>query len=428
MAQAFDRSKFKATSTAELKKADSDNGNADFFKIVEGENRFRIYPYHPDGGGNTFAELKETHWLEIEVPVYENGKKTDKVERKGRSIFNSITHGGTPKDIIEEYINFAKGIAKDNFPNNQAEQDKFLDPIIGGFKSQYDGIVKQQKWTMYVDKLGLDGSKVFGQVEIGKAVKFRLNTLAANEASSDPLGTDPFTDLVDGRAINITYNKNASPQEKYKTEFYAPLIPKGGGKITLFPISDEDLEKFMKVETLAKRFRNNYKLSDFDKAMNGLKYFDDKYKIGVFAHEAFMDIAEEISKYYPEPSQDEQQKEDQKNGQDINKMFTAPKVTNPEADTFDEMDRQELKDFCKEQKTGIIVMNNTSDDEIRNKLREWYNSLESGKKSTPKEVPVKSEEKSDLPWENGVKSAPEKKAESKVSTADRLAALRSVKK
>lgn len=399
MSQGFDRSKFKATRVAVSKQADTeveslvrrkDFVTADFIdlkKLGSGTYKFRIYPPHPADGGDQYAEAKAVHWLVVDKPefkdgqpVYEKDGKTPVLKRGPKPFFNSRIHGGTKKDIIEEYITFAEKLAKENFPGDDKKQKEFLDPIYGGYNSNYDGIMVRLSWVMYVDLISPNGDKTFGRFEIGKAIKQRLNAIAASEGANDPLGTDPFTDPSEGRAVNITYNSAAKrSQDYYVTELDTSFDSKTK-MVNFYPLSDADLEKFVKYPSLHSMFKNAYKRKDFDEVIKGLQIFDNEYNVGVFQYDEFLDICEEISSYYPDSSEEEKLKEDQKTGKDINKMFSEQKPKNKvsalakQSDVFDDMDRQELKDFCKEEKTGIIVIPKMSDDDIRESLRQWYNN------------------------------------------------------
>lgn len=396
MSQVFDRSKFRATKAATLKQADKETDSVVKNRSVlsgwidiktDGVHKLRIYPFHPDCGGDAFAEARVVHWLNVSNPERDkegnvvNDPKTGKAKMKlgPKTIFSSKVHGDkNNKDVIEEYINFCKKLSKDNFPKDEAKQKEYLEPVNGGYGSKYKGILPKQSWIMYVDEIDVNGDKTFGRVEIGKAVKQRLNALAASEAANEPLGTDPFTDVETGRAVVITYNSKATQsQDYYMTEIDSSFDRKTQ-KANLYPLTDKEIDSFLKFPSLAEQYRNVYKVRDFRLALEGIKNFDDEHNMGVFQYEEFLDIVESISELYKE----EAVQEDQRTGKDIDKMFTGKnkqtKVADVERepDVFDDMDRQELKDYCKEERTGIIVINKMSDDEIRTKVRDWYNATQ----------------------------------------------------
>jgi len=467
---AFDRSKFKATTSKTLKQKDEETQNlvsnkpnqADYINIpakdrngkkIDGTYTVRIYPFHPDGGGDTFCEVKGVHWLKVMSPkrdkdgkIQKDDKGNEIKELRPKPVFNSKIHGGTPKDIVEEYIAFAEKVAKENFPTSLDKQKDFLAPIKGGFGTKFDGLLVRQTWVMYADLIGDDGKKTFGRLEVGRAVKQRLNAIAASESPNDPLGTDPFTDIVDGRAVKITYDGNAKKSQDYYTTEIDSTFDKVTKMIKLYPLSDEDLEKFLTYPSLASQFKNVYSKKDFNLAIEGLKNFDDEFKLGIFGYEAFLDIAEEIEAYYPDvenPTDGEGQEEEEV--EEMKPVAKQPTKAKPiakkpvveeeeeieeeeiaeEGDEFSEMSRNDLKIYIRDNKTGIVVTPKMSDEDVRNKLREWVNAdlnpeVEPEPAKAPKADP--NEVKGDLPWEKE-EEAP--KAESKgMSAADRVAAMR----
>lgn len=463
----FDRSQFKATKAANLKQADKElesivkqkeSTTADYINIPEkdkngkklsGSYKIRIYPYHPDGGGNTFAESKVVHWLPVETEekdkdgniIMDAKTKQPKIRKYNKPYFNSRVHGTYSRDVVEEYINFANKIAAETYPKDAQEQKKFLAPINGGYGTDFGGILATSSWAMYVDQIFDDGSKIFGRLEIGKAVKQRLNAIASNESANEPLGTDPFTDIVDGRAVIITYNANAEKAQDFYTTELDTSFDKVSKKVNLYPLSDEDLEKFLKYPSLHSQFRNVYKRKDFDNVIKSLKLFDDTHNIGVFQYDEFLDICEEISNHYPVDIE-EVKREEMRDGKDIEKMFSgngkkevlSKKELSKSRDSFDDMDREELKDYCRSEKTGIIITNKMSDDDVRDKLREWFNVTQiQGITKSEKKVVVEDDSTNDLPWDkdgNDVKKATLEKEEIKedkktfASTSSKIEELR----
>lgn len=446
----FDRSKFKSTSVVVAKQADQEvenlvgrgnNGpNADYHKIKLGIQYYRIYPPHPSDGGELYAQPKCVSWLPQEVADRDKqggilkDKKGDVITKiQDRPMFNAKVHGGKKRDLVEEYYAFSQKVADETCATDK-EKKNFLEPIVGGYDSKHNGILPKQSWVMYADELTISKdkvTKVLGRLDIGKAVKNRLNTIAATESASEPLGTDPFTNPDDGRAISITYNNKAEkPQDYYITELYAPLIAGGKGQITLFTLTDEDLEKFEAYPSLKKMFVDVYDRKTFDNVLKGLKMFDDQHELGIFGYEEFLDICEELSSEFPVNG--EESDEEESNG-----------------DQFDSMDRDELKGFIRDNKLGIIVNKQLDDNAVREKIRELVKNEEEldaeeeeeqtekeeqkDKKNLTKKAINKEEveDKKDLPWEeNGEKekeSEPEKKPLSS-ATKDRLAAIKAKNK
>lgn len=392
--QTIDRSKFKTTSVAAVQQADEQveamtstrKSSTDFLDIKKGtgDHNYRIYPPHPDSSVELYAVPKAVHWIPRWLPSKDKEgnlikDKEDKLVFEWREgpIFNARVHASQQFDLIEKYAEFAQKIAVETIfdsadkKKDEGARKKFLEPILGSPrnftpgspKPAHSGIIPlRQTWMMYAHELieGIDADKKpilntkFGLLEIGKAVKDRLNKLSASESSSEPLGTDPFTHLDDGKAVKIKYDKAATKaQDYYSTELYQPSMPGDKSRIKLFPITDDELSHFMTRDSLQKLFINSYTQDTFKEVLAGLKYFDDKNEIGVFAYEEFMNTVSELRTTLPEGKASSETEAEVKDG-----------------DAYDKMDRDELKAFNKDNMLGIIVNRTMTDDMIRKAIRE----------------------------------------------------------
>lgn len=482
----FDRSAFKSTVSAEQLKAEDqkvdklsgrkeyDNNFATFHKIEDGLNKFRIYPAHPNENGHSFVVAVQKWWLEVEVPERDGEGKEKKdgdgntIMKIGRKpIFDARIHSSVGKDIVNEYIEFLTKMLREEGMDEAQIQNKLL-PIYGKYSSipaqRIQGITGKPEWFMYADKITGD-QKEFGKLTIGKAVKMRLNDIIATEAADEPLGsesTNPFTDPDDGRLLFITYNKNATkPADYYKTDIDSSF-DKTTKQINLVPLNDDDLTAFMEFDSLHKQYVDCYTARDFNFAMEGLKNLDEANDFGVFQYEEFLDICEELSTAYPEPEAKTESSNSEKKAEEVGEF------------DFDNMTRNQLKIFNKNNNCGIVVVKSMSDDEIREQLYSWLDVQEkaaAGDESIeePEEVEEEIEEveeaveeeveeeevedpaEGDLPWEGEEeeevpeeveeepaeekkpatkKAAPKKTAAKKsggkgeMSTADRIKALR----
>lgn len=285
-------------------KVDS-NTYAKLFKLEEGKNFFRIYPAHPGGKGGYSQMLKQVYLPMMREDRDANGKplldsRTGQpvMKESVKSVFDSRLHGSTRKDVIDEYVKFGERTAKDLFPDDDAAQKEYLKYIHGtGFQGE-KGILYQVSYILYADQL-IGNKRVFGRLQYKAAIRKRLNEMSAVEAANSPIATEPFSHPDDGRAICITVNKKAQPADYYKVDFYAPMIPNGGGRIQLFPLDDIMLEDYMKVKSLEELYVNVYKRSDFELALKGLEFFDNKYGYKFLQEPEFLTILEEINDYYP---------------------------------------------------------------------------------------------------------------------------------
>ncbi len=382
-----DRSKFKATSVATMKNKDKQiesslgkGGNyAGRHKILDGLNTFRICPYHPDGGGDVYAEPVVVWYLPCDVPerdddrnIKKDGKGKAIMKRISKPIFHARVHGSSKKDLVEEYVKFTKKWADDTYSSDKDKNEKQaylkpLNPIQGK-----GGLAEKETWGCYAYKIH-NGVWSFGLWEFGKAVRYRLDQIAASESGSDPLGTDPFTDVEDGIAVNITYNSKAGkPQDYYVTEKAPETEGQGKNKtIISYALSDAQIDELLAAQPLVKMFRGVYGRKDFDFALQGLQNFDKENNMGIFQHDEWLDIVEDLSKEYSEEGQEEEEEG---------------------GDEFDAMDREELKEFNKENQCGILIKKAHTDDQLRDLLREWKSNQEEPEEEEESEEEEQEEE------------------------------------
>jgi len=306
----IDRSKLKATSVAKAKEADADlrklvggkEGGSNWFKLENGGNIFRILPPHP-GGDLYYAPRTVCRLPILSDETDKNGNATGHKVFVNKSVFNARVHGGLPKDIVEEYIKFAEVKAAQLYSKKE-EQDTYLKPVRGEFskvkENNISGILYKTTSIIYVCKVNGDSLEL-GKLEYGNAIKMRLNDIAATESEEDAMGLDPFTDVDEGRAIKITYNKESTtPQGYYKTELYSPTIPGSGGRIRLYPIPDEILEKWMAMDSLQKMYSNCFTQRDFELQIEGLQNLDKKYRFGIIDTPEFLEVIEYVADLIPQ--------------------------------------------------------------------------------------------------------------------------------
>jgi hypothetical protein len=453
---ALDRSKFKATVVAATVEQDKelaaslgrDGGNySKYIKCEDGDNLLRIYPPHPeeDGGGEVFAEPKVTVFLPMMVverdsngqPIMESGKP--KLKESVKSVFNSRIHANTPKDLVEEYVKLAIETLESDLSHCQdavakSQITEKLNRLKGNYALKIQGLNYKSAWVMYVDRI-VGSNSTFGPIEIGISVKDRINAIAAStDSANNPLATDPFTGLDDGRALKITYNSKATkPQDYYKTELDNTLVPTviAGATYNLprvFPLTDDQLESFMKATPLAKRFKNCFTRRDYELQFEGLTFFDKKYNINLFQNSHFLEICEEIDTYYPEIEESPADGSAKTPLDGVDKQ-AAPiqaeavqQVDEPESDMFDFMKRKELADWHKAYKTGILIKPTMSDDDIRASAREFYALTPETTEEEEQEVEQEIEAEHSVETEQD--HAEQEVAPPTASAADRIAAMR----
>jgi hypothetical protein len=259
-------------------------------------------PPHP-GGDIYFAPRTVCRLPILADETDKSGNATGNKIFVSKSVFNARVHGSLPKDIVEEYIKFAETKAM-QLHSKKEDQDTYLKPIRGAFskvkEQNVSGILYKTTSIVYVCKISGDSFEL-GKLEYGNAVKMRLNDIAATESEEDAMGLDPFTDVDEGRAVKITYNKDATtPQEYYKTELYSPVIPGSGGRIKLYPIPDEILEKWMTMGSLQKTYTNCFSQRDFELQIEGLQNLDKKHRFGILDTPEFLEIIEYVGDLIPQ--------------------------------------------------------------------------------------------------------------------------------
>jgi hypothetical protein len=390
---AIDRSKFKASTASQLVQADKDlnkglgkkDKQGKGHDIDEGNNLFRIYPAHPDSVSQLFVVPFAEVYLPAMVqerdkdgkPVLENGQPKMKLGVK--PVYNAVVHGNKPKDLIVEYINLMNKKAK-SLNLDKDGYKKFMLPVYGAFnnanpKASVQGMNYKAQHILYADKYPAANpaaKPIFDELRIGAGIKKRLNALSALESANDPMGTDPFSDIEDGRAIRILKQKSDDPNLIYTTELDSStenqVINGKTYKVNkTYPLSDEQLEKLMQQEPLDVKYGKKLATrKNFETQLAGLEIIDNKYNLGIFGSDEWNEIVLECDEYYPETDAVETSTKTAYTSTDED---NAPEIIN--SDEFDLLDRKELQTYARDNKTGIIVKPTMTDDVIREALRTW---------------------------------------------------------
>jgi len=440
----IDRSKFKATNVQTLEQIEkeandirfsNDGPRTQYHKITDGRNKFRIYPARENE--RSFIYAKSVHFLQLEVE-YKDKDGNEKREIKNKPVFNSKIHGGTKKDIIEEYINLATNLITSKSTNDR-ELEKSLG-IIKGYRDLsgkfHNGITAKMGWACYADKY--DGnSKQFGLLEITPGCKNQMNKISAIENAHQAIITDPFTDLDDGICLIVDYNSKATKNTDYYTlSLEEKAIDKFRKELIPTPLTDEDLEQWLQVNSLESLFVKSYKYNDFEKAIKGLRYFDDVNKLNVFSTDEWHKVVDEIEAYYEKPTEEENYKKDAAR---VATEVTKPVINNTSDlnildKSIDDMDRDELKGYIRRNKLGIIIKPEYNDDEIRDMIEDALTTIKPVIPTTVEERKKQVEQVEDPlnkysnEEESPFKSDEDINTKSRLSNAkDRIAALKANK-
>lgn len=406
----MERKKLGGTSVSTLKTQESDvasqvgsnKGNrAGFLKVDKGWNKFRIYPAHP--GNESFMYPSVKYFVPADV-VDETSKKT---ERKNKPVFNSKVHARTEMDVIEEYLKFLTSETLSHLQGPSLEAA--LKPVNYG--GDYN-LVPKTEWVVYAAKYNKDGKKIdFGRLSITTGTKNKLEKLIATEASDQEIVIEPFTDEEDGIAIILTYDpdaKDAKGKKDMKNFYNVELEQKKVDKFRIeyvpTPLTEKEVEEFLKLESLESMYKNSYRLSDFNVALAGIQIIDKECKFGVLKDPKFLEIVEEIKAYYPEDDAEVEEGTTEEQAEESS-----------EEDDLTSLDRNALKRLIlAEFGQGVIVVRtNYSDDDIRNMIREKRKESseevpEENMEEAPEELSETSEETSDMPFDKkGVVKASE---------------------
>jgi len=379
------RGQFKPTPIKKLKKqVDEENSmigatNNEYLSLEDGKSiKIRIFPPHP--GLEEFYVPKKSYWLSVAKKDGDLGRTT---------VLDSKVHGGTKMDIVDEYVKMAKKIwAKDSDKLNAISGDK-------------DSLNPSYTWMAYASKVVTDEELHPMLWEFKKMVRDALNKLSFSEDEGEAIETDPFTDLDEGLPVLVKYMK--SPNKKKGENYYEVSFPK---KATAVPISDEVLESFISLKPL-NEVLPKYGIRDFDRALEGLQNFDDSNELGLFDNEDWIEKVEEVKSQYDAAEEEEDSKPAKKKTvtrssekpakkavkeAEEEEEEPAPKKKKKASDEFDDMDRDELKEYIAENDLDVKVKKSFEDDDIRSLIRE---ALANSAKEAEEEAEEESEETGD---------------------------------
>ena len=395
------REKFKATKIKDLKKAvDKDDAmvgvsNNDYLNLEDGKTlKIRIFPAHP--GHEQFYVPKKCYWLSF--PAEDGG------DNKRGTVLDSIVHGGTKMDLVQEYVKYAK--------KKYGDDDDKMETLTGtGMNS--NALNPQYSWLCYASIVTPDEELHPKVWEFKKMVRDALNKLAFDEDNDEPIEVDPFTDPDDGLVLAVKYLKK--PNKKKGENYYEVDFAKTGKKKEAYSraITDEELEAFSRLKPL-NEVVPRYTKKEFDRALEGLQCWDEEFDFNLFDDDEWLEIVEAVKEQYngssddddedekpkkknvkktskkveeeedaddeeekkpakksakkkveeePEDSEEEDSEEEETDDEDSEEEET-------DGDEFDDMDRKELKHYIKENELEITVKKSMSDDDIRDLIRE----------------------------------------------------------
>jgi len=385
----FDRSKFAASKMSAVKKQDGavaksfdkKKSGTDFLRFAEGKNRVRVYPAHP--GTDSFTHPKTVSFLECEVTYKKDGKEV--TEMKKMPVFNARIHsGGVIKvDPTELYTKLAFRNAAAEYSDDK-ERKARLNPITD-FKT---GITAKTKWSVYADLDNPDG-KSFGILDLPTSVRDKANELAIDEDEADDvIVTDPYTDPDQGRILIVTYDRQLDKAKKDPGKYYQCAIDYK--KPT--PLTDDQLDAFSKLDSLDLILNGAYTRRDFNRTIEALKAFDEKYEFEIFAEDEFLDTLDQISLLLPE---DEMTRIDGRSRKPLD--GAAPKSTKeavvakseakakeigdtdlPFDMALEDMNKEELEGYIRRNKLDIKVRARHTEEDLVEEIKEEEAEIAAG--------------------------------------------------
>lgn len=388
------RSKLKPTPIKSLKKTvDEDNemigvqNSNEYLRLEDGKTtKIRIFPAHP--GEDNFYVKRKCYWLTFTGQDGNTYRGT---------VNDSVVHGGTKKDICDEFMKYAK-------KKWSKDSDR-----LSCFTGQ-DGFGAQFTWLAYADEINPDEELKAKVWEFKKMVRDALNKLSFSEEDDDPIEVDPFTDPDEG--LPVLVKKLSKPNKKKGENYYEVSFPK---KVSARALTDEEIEYFMNLKPLSE-LTPRYEMRDFERALEGLQTFDEENDLEMFEDEGWLEIVEEIKEQYDADSSDEDDDEDKPKKKVASKKTSkkvveseedededeeeeekpAPKKTSKagkkksepepeddeedeeeeseadsdEDDGLDDLDRNELKKYIRDNDLDVSVKKSMSDDDLREAIRE----------------------------------------------------------
>jgi hypothetical protein len=361
------------------------SGNKDGHKLETGINKFRFYPAHK--GEPSFFKMYGSHWGKID------GDGGEPVSRK---VPDGKMHGGLSADPIEAYILLCQ--------QTLDGADEVDVKKLAALTNNKSGLQCKIKWAAWADKL-VDGKPVFDLFEFTKTVREAIRKESIIDDAEEAIEVDPFTDPDDGKMMIIDYNGAAKKANQYYKGIRLAKAPT--------PLTDEQVEHFVtKVKPLSQLTQFTYTEKNFETALEIVKYFDETEEVNLFDSDEYQEIIAKLRKEMkknaggaattsvkaakkatpaddddedeaPKPKKKPAVADDDDDVKPVAKAKAKPVEVEEEeeepvvakkkkkADKFTEMDRMELREYIAENELEIVVKKVWTDDELRDKIREF---------------------------------------------------------
>lgn len=281
------------------KKFYEDQNRVGFHEIQEGLNIFRIATAH-DPKDSPYMPVRASR-LDVEVDEYDQqGNKTGNKTWRKRKCYIATQHGPRDSrgnalimnDVIEYYIEFLTKRLKDEGLSDK-EKEKRLAPVHGYWsQGKYQwGIRPESKYICYA----WDQTNELRQLELSKPWYAEMETLILEASANTKVAIDIFSHIDAGIPLIIEKIVHKEQGKKNKTEYKVrkdgPDMNRRESWDDFFErtrVTDKQLKDLLEKKSLKEMYRENYTMLDFERAVIGLRRFDETWKNGLFQNNDFL--------------------------------------------------------------------------------------------------------------------------------------------
>ncbi len=355
------RDKFRPVDMSKVKSILEDQdqylekSNRNYLEIEDGKNIIRIMPVL--GNDEFWMIHRRRHWVPVEQP---DGTK------KNLPVPNARVMGKLPNDPVEAYM----AIVQRQLGTSKKPNDMQVITAMTSYKSR-EKLLPDDKWILYAAKIvksanPLDGGKKenwqLGILEINDTLYKVLRKEMESEDTDEAIETDPFSDIDNGYALIVHYAE--------KEQAYVKRYTGTKRSTQRYPVPDEILERYSVMDPLSKAV-GGYTRRDFQRAVEGIRQWDELYELEIYASEEYQDVIHKIQALLP----DEEEQVD-----------------------IDQMDRAALKDLIKKKGLEVTVSRSKLDHELRTEIKTALGVAVATHEEAKDELPdIKDDDELDFP-------------------------------
>ena len=407
-------------------KKSNSNTAIGFHSINQGSNAFRIAPGIHDTEQQKGLPFVHVHACTMEIMQEEysqTGDKTGNEVLRRRKVYNAKVHG--PKDergnsllqedIVESYIEYLQGLLKIKVPN-QVEREKLLQPINGYWQTgKWNWGIKPTRSVMCY---AWNANNELKLLELKKTWYDDMHVLMSSNQR------DIFSDQDEAVLLNvekIVNLENGQKKTSYKVTSEGPNMVTHENWDTFYARTKVTLkqeEELLANKSLETIYCDKYSMDEFEKAIKGLKYFDQKWNFNLFQDEVWLAtvkrIEDDVVRFLSDKKDKDEMFDDEsaKSTMPTPPTVTAKSIPTPKAEIPQETTesskrvtvpkmRAYLKDYIEENYPGEYELPKIKGIELKN----WYALAVEGEE-LPWDTLVK-DQAADLPWDMDDKTVDE---------------------